>query len=122
MTIPHICHGRRLCKFFLASVNFFRFNAKNWQFSKLAFFCVNFILQKFCSCKKDDKYQVCTQVRNMVASWSHFLAVAEAHKFSHCFLKKITTPGKKIRDSRDKSHSNVYCMVLLLLLYARRLR
>ena len=24
-----------------------------------AFFGVNFILQKFCSCKKDDKYQVC---------------------------------------------------------------
>ena len=24
-----------------------------------AFFCVNFILQKFCLCKKNDKYQVC---------------------------------------------------------------
>ena len=34
--IPHICpgrHGRRLCKFFLAGVNFYRFNAKNWQFT-----------------------------------------------------------------------------------------
>ena len=38
LTIPHICHGRhgrRPCKFFLAGVNFYRFNAKNWQ--KLAF-------------------------------------------------------------------------------------
>ena len=35
-SIPHICHGRhgrRPCKFFLAGVNFFRFNAKNWQFT-----------------------------------------------------------------------------------------
>ena len=35
-TIPHICHGRhrrRPCKFFLAGVNFYRFNAKNWQFT-----------------------------------------------------------------------------------------
>ena len=31
--IPHICHGRRPCKFFLAGVNFFRFNAKNWHFT-----------------------------------------------------------------------------------------
>ena len=34
--IPHICHGRhgrRPCKFFWASVNFYRFNAKNWHFS-----------------------------------------------------------------------------------------
>ena len=34
--IPHICHGRhgrRPCKFFLAGVNFYRFNAKNWRFS-----------------------------------------------------------------------------------------
>ena len=72
--IPHICHGRhgrRLCKFFLAGVNFYRFNAKNWQITvwignllcKLAYYCVNFgvnfILQKFCLCKKNDKYQVC---------------------------------------------------------------
>merc|ERR1712016_179751 len=60
-----------LCKFFLAGVNFYRFNAKNWQFTvyfavitqKIGnflcilslftrFFGVNFILQKFCSCKK----------------------------------------------------------------------
>merc|ERR1719277_1706602 len=46
------------------SVNFFgrckflyRFNAKNWHFlqilrGKVAFFGVNFILQKFCQCKK----------------------------------------------------------------------
>ena len=27
--IPHICHGRRPCKFFLAGVNFYRFSAKN---------------------------------------------------------------------------------------------
>ena len=35
-SIPHICHGRhgqRLCKFFLPGVNFYRFNAKNWQFT-----------------------------------------------------------------------------------------
>ena len=34
--IPHICHrrhGRRTCNFFLADVNFYRFNAKNWQFT-----------------------------------------------------------------------------------------
>ena len=34
--IPHICHrrhGRRPCKFFLAGVNFYRFNGKNWQFT-----------------------------------------------------------------------------------------
>ena len=33
--IPHICHEhheRRSCKFFLAGVNFYRFNAKNWHF------------------------------------------------------------------------------------------
>ena len=30
--IPHICHGRP-CKFFLPGVNFYRFNAKNWQFT-----------------------------------------------------------------------------------------
>ena len=32
--IPHICHGRhsrRPCKFLLAGVNFYRFNAKNWR-------------------------------------------------------------------------------------------
>ena len=36
--IPHICHGchgRRPCKFFLASVNFFRCNAKNWRFLQI---------------------------------------------------------------------------------------
>ena len=34
--IPYICHGRhgwRPCKIFLAGVNFYRFNAKNWQFT-----------------------------------------------------------------------------------------
>ena len=31
--IPHICHERRSCKFFLAGVNFYRLNAKNWQFT-----------------------------------------------------------------------------------------
>ena len=57
-------HGRCPCKFFLAGVNFYRFNAKNWHFrqilhEKVAFFGVNFILQKFCLCKKNDKYKVC---------------------------------------------------------------
>ena len=44
--IPHICHGRhgrRPCNFFLAGVNFYRFNAKSWHFrqilrEKVAFF------------------------------------------------------------------------------------
>ena len=44
--IPHICHEhheQRSCKFFLAGVNFYRFNAKNWHFrqilrEKVAFF------------------------------------------------------------------------------------
>ena len=34
--IPHIFHGRhgrRPCNFFLAGINFYRFNAKNWQFT-----------------------------------------------------------------------------------------
>ena len=51
------------CKFFLVGVNFYRFNAENWQFTVYfvviyAFFGVNFILQKFYSCKKNDKYEV----------------------------------------------------------------
>ena len=75
ISIPDICHEhheRRLCKFFLAGVNFYRFNAKNWHFrqilcekvafftdlTRMAFFGVNFILQKFCQCKKYDKYEV----------------------------------------------------------------
>ena len=36
--IRHICHGRhgrRPCKFFLAGVNFFRLNAKNWRFLQI---------------------------------------------------------------------------------------
>ena len=38
-------------------------SAKKWQFSVYfvviyAFFGINFILQKFCSCKKNDKYEV----------------------------------------------------------------
>ena len=36
ISIPDICHGRhgrRPCKFFLAGVDFYRFNAKNWQFT-----------------------------------------------------------------------------------------
>ena len=31
--ICHGCHGRHPCKFFLAGINFYRFNAKNWQFT-----------------------------------------------------------------------------------------
>ena len=42
-----------LTKFTRKSGDFYIFNAKD-----LAFFGVNFILQKFCSCKKNDKYQV----------------------------------------------------------------
>ena len=43
---------------------FYRFNAKIGVFlqierEKLPFFGVNFILQKFCVCKKNDKYEVC---------------------------------------------------------------
>ena len=38
MVIPDICHGRkgrRPCKLFLPSVNFYRFNAKNWQLLRI---------------------------------------------------------------------------------------
>ena len=38
LIIPDICHERherRSCKFFLASVNFYRFNAKNWHFRQI---------------------------------------------------------------------------------------
>ena len=37
-SIPDICHEhheRRSCKFFLAGVNFYRFNAKNWHFRQI---------------------------------------------------------------------------------------
>merc|ERR1712004_191150 len=73
-SIPHICHK----PYEYIRVIFFRFNAKIWQFTvyfavitqKIGnllcilslftrFFGVNFILQKFCSCKKDYKYLVC---------------------------------------------------------------
>ena len=50
------------CKFLLAGVNFYRFNAKNWQFTLYfvliyAFFQCKFYSPKFCQCKKNDKYQ-----------------------------------------------------------------
>ena len=76
---PHIYS----CKFFLARVNFFffRFNAKIWQFTVYfavmtlkignfvviyAFFGVNFILQKFCLCKK---------MTNMRYDWNVLLQI-----------------------------------------------
>ena len=37
--------GRRPCKFFLASVNFYRFNAKNWHFRQILREKVAFFLQ-----------------------------------------------------------------------------
>merc|ERR1712115_600019 len=48
--IPHICHRRHgytRVNFFLAGVNFYRFNAKNWHFrqilrGKVAFFFYRF--------------------------------------------------------------------------------
>ena len=46
--IPHICHEhheRRSCKFFLAGVNFYRFNAKNWHFRQILREKVAFFLQ-----------------------------------------------------------------------------
>ena len=64
------------CKIFLAGVNFYRFNAKNWHFrqilrEKVAFFTdltrkigvfwCKFYSPKFCPCKKNDKYQVCRE-------------------------------------------------------------
>ena len=74
------------CKFFLAGVNFFRFNAKIWQFTvyfavitqKIGnflcilllftrFFGVNFILQKFCSCKKMTNMRYATKINNYLA-------------------------------------------------------
>ena len=50
--------------FFLAGVNFTDLTRKIGNLlCKLAFYCVNFgvnfIFQKFCPCKKNDKYQVC---------------------------------------------------------------
>ena len=59
-----------------------------------AFFFVNFILQKFCSCKRNDKYQVCLFILFMFRleiSWILFL---EAPSFSHfsyfkpCIIQK----------------------------------
>ena len=76
MVIPDICHEPHEH----VRVNFYRFNAKNCQFTvyfavitqKIGnflrilslftrFFGVNIILQKFSSCKKNDKYQVCME-------------------------------------------------------------
>ena len=39
---------------------------------KLAFFGVNFIRQKFCQCKKNDKYQVCGGVVDFLIQGSLF--------------------------------------------------
>ena len=55
----------------------------------MAFFGVNFILQKFCSCKKNDKYQVCfafqdvakLQYRNDLICPCTFL-----HSLLHCCI------------------------------------
>jgi len=47
-SIPHICHGRHgrhPCKFFLAGVNFYRFNAKNLHFRQILREKVAFFLQ-----------------------------------------------------------------------------
>merc|ERR1711952_179373 len=68
---PRICS----CKFFLAGVNFYRFNAKNWQFTVYFvviytfFFGVNFILQKFCSCKKmtNMRYAFCLYILSIMS-------------------------------------------------------
>ena len=51
--IPHICHGSHgyIRVFFLAGVNFYRFNAKNWQFT--VYFAV--ITQKIGNLKKKKK-------------------------------------------------------------------
>ena len=38
-------HGRCPCKFFLAGVNFYRFNAKNWHFRQILREKVAFFLQ-----------------------------------------------------------------------------
>ena len=35
--MPHICHGRRPCKFFLPGVKFSRLNAKNLPFYTMAY-------------------------------------------------------------------------------------
>ena len=76
--IPHICHGRhgrRPCKCFCLVQMFTDLTRKIGNLlSKLAIYCVNFsvnfILQKFCLCKKNDKYKVW---REWVArsSWKH---------------------------------------------------
>ena len=75
------------CKFFLAGVNFYRFNAKSWHFQqiqreKLAFFGVYFILQKFCPCKKNDKYEVCSQSIGGVDAFSQLTCSEECGKLS----------------------------------------
>ena len=75
-SIPHICHRHHrwcLCKKKLPGVNFYRFNVKNWQFTVYfvviyAFFGANFILQKFCMCKKNDKYEVWCMTERLLIS------------------------------------------------------
>jgi len=69
--IPHICHGRRPCNFFLASVNFSRLGEKKCiylTFSEtflvflvplVVFLGVKFGFRKSCLCKRNDKYEVC---------------------------------------------------------------
>ena len=90
--IPHICHGSHgyTRVNFFAGVNFYRFNAKNWQFTvwignllcKLAIYCVNFgvnfILQKFCLFKKNDKYEVCPCIRHLIISVTKKVKVLES--------------------------------------------
>ena len=78
------------------------FIAKSVFFLIYAFFGLNFILQKFCPCKRNDKYQVCSrsvfncknhlvindltlllilgQFRNLLVSWTIFTIILFALK------------------------------------------
>ena len=95
------------CKFFLAGVNFYRFNAKIWHFRqilrekwaffftdltrKIGVFGVNFILQKFYPCKKNDKYQV----------WSYSIFL-----FSGQNYQKNLATSSKIFSCNPSGHIN----------------
>ena len=95
------------CKFFLAGVNFYRFNAKNWHFrqilrEKVAFFGVNFILQKFCQCKRNDKYQVCSQLLSknvLITIWLNWISIwkkTQACKLPQLHQNLILSPHKLV--------------------------
>ena len=85
------------CKFFLAGVNYYRFNAKNWHFrkvafflqiqrEKLAFFGVNFSLKKFCPCKKRQIWGMHLPLISQCLTQS-FKKLMKSSKVLNCSLK-----------------------------------